>query len=104
MRTDVVLTDEGWESCTLQHRTHLGLHSREDDLRAIALRHQTEVLQIVHTGGIYERHTAHANDANGGMILHLCRHLLKAIGHSEEEGAVDFIDLHPFWDGECLLM
>ena len=58
----------------------------------------------MHTGGIYERHTAHANDANGRMILHLCRHLLKAIGHSEEEGAVDFIDLYPIWDDECLLM
>ena len=43
VRTDVVLADEGRESGTFQHRTHLGLNPRKDDLRAIALRHQTEI-------------------------------------------------------------
>ena len=104
VRTDVVLSDEGRESGTFQHRTHLGLNPREDDLRAITLRHQAEIFEIVYPRGVNERHTTHANDANGRMVLHLCRHLLKAIRHPKEEGSINFIHLHPIGDGECLFV
>ena len=38
------------------------------------------------------------------MVLHLCRHLLKAIRHPKEEGSINFIHLHPIGDGECLFV
>ena len=38
------------------------------------------------------------------MILHFGRHLLKTIGNTEEEGAVDLIHFHPFGNGQRLLV
>ena len=58
----------------------------------------------MHTRGINEGHFAHANDTNGRMVLHFGRHLLEAVGDTEEKRPVDLVNLHPVGDGKGLLV
>ena len=58
----------------------------------------------MHTRGIDKGHFAHANDANGRMVLHLGRHFLETVGDAEEKRSVDLVNLHPVGDGKGLLV
>ena len=72
---------------------HLRVDTREDDVDTFIVAHLHEVLQVVHSGGIDERHLTHSYDPHLRATGHTTHNLLEAVGNAEEEGAVDLIHL-----------
>ena len=102
--TDVLAANQTIEAGFFEHLTHLFLHARKNDLRTVLMTHQAEVFQVVDARRVDKGHFTHTNDADGGMVLHLGRHLFKAVGHAEKEGAVDFVDLDTGGNDECFFV
>ena len=88
------------EAVVLQYALHFRNDAREHDGDAVVLAHLTEVLQVVESRGIDERHFSHADDAHLRTLAVACHDVFEAVAGTEEVGTVDFIDLHTFGDGE----
>ena len=87
----------------MEHLLHTGIDTRQHHLNALALRHQTEVGEVVDTRGIDKGHLSHADDAHLGALMAQTAHdLLELITGTEEVRAIDLIDLYALGDGEML--
>ncbi len=105
MGTDVLLAEHRVEASLVKHGLHLLVDAGEHDLDALALRHETEVREVVDARGIDERHLTHTDDADTGFLPLMAQHthnLLETVTGTEEVGAVDLVDLHALGDSEVL--
>ena len=87
-----------------EHGVDIGCHTRQHDVRSLAVAHFTQVLQVVDTRRVDERYAAHTNDPHLGVIVHGRHDFLKLVGDTEEVGAVDFIHLHALGNDEVFLV
>lgn len=100
----MVLAQKLAEAVVLEHAVDIGRDAREHDVRAFAVAHFAEVVQVVDARGINERHAAHADDAHLGMIVEGGHEFLKLVGNAEEVRAVDLVHLHTLGNDEVLFV
>ena len=102
MAANVVLADKLVELGFGEHFEYLVVNAREHDMYIFLQALLTEIVKVVHTGGVDERYLTHADDAHGGVATHVVHHLLEAVGDTEEVRAVDLVYLYAVRDGEVL--
>ena len=100
---DVVGTQHRVEASPVEHGLHRGIHAGEHHLDALALRHETEVREVVDARGVDKRHLTHTDDAHTGLqtlVSQGTHDLLKTVTGSKEIRTVDLVDLDALGDGE----
>ena len=100
----MVRRNEVVEASLLELLMQLGADTRKDDVDAVFLVHADEVGEVVDARGIDERHLAHADDADTGLLVaDVGLQLIELVGDAEEEGTVDLIYGTTFGNGQTVM-